>query len=240
VARRGGVGPDELDGVSRRVGTVAARSLEALSRLRGKRIFHPHGAGFTGLLTPIGEASNEVGVLGRESMTIVRLSRSFGLPEWAPDPCGLGLRIPDAYGPGRHQDILMVSSARPVVARHVLMPSRGFFDRPYSTLLPYDLRGRLILIGARAAAPERPGPRLADLLDGPPNDLDFVLEIAGLREEWSVVASLSLQGRLEPERVERLDLDPTNTGGGLRLAGALNRIRGPSYRRSQAGRGLRR
>jgi hypothetical protein len=36
------------------------------------------------------------------------LSRALGLPEWLPDPCGLAIRAPDAYGPGRHQDLLML------------------------------------------------------------------------------------------------------------------------------------
>jgi hypothetical protein len=219
------------------VGAATALGFRGLSRLRGKRIFHPHGVAFEALLTPLGKGTGAV-ALDREATAIVRLSRSFGLPEWAPDPCGLGLRIPDAYGVGRPQDILMVSSGRAALARHALLPSRGFGDRPYSTLLPYELEGRLILIGARAA-PAGPGPLLADLRERDRGELDFVLETAGLDEEWRPAARLSLQRRLPAEESERLDLDPTNTGGGLRLAGFLNRLRGPSYRGSQAGRGVR-
>ena len=234
MARRGETGPHQLSGA---VGAAAARVLEGLSRLRGKRIFHPHGVGFEGLLTPLDERSVSAIALEREAAVIVRLSRSLGLPEWAPDPCGIGLRIPDAYGAGRPQDILMVSSARRPVARHAPLPSRGFADRPYSTLLPYEVEGRLILIGARAAA-TGPGPRVADLRAREQAGLDFVLEIAGLADRWRPVARLSLRRRLPAEETERLDLDPTNTGGGLRLAGFLNRVRGPSYRGSQVGRGV--
>ena len=235
MARRGETGSDKLSGV---VGAGAARILEALSRLRRKRIFHPHGVGFEGVLTPLGERGVGATALDRESAAIVRLSRSFGLPEWAPDPCGIGLRIPNAYGEGRHQDILMVSSARGSVLRHAVLPSRGFSDRPYSTLLPYELQGRLIVIGARAAGPG-PGPRLADLRAREQTELEFVLEVASLRDDWRPLATLSLQHRLPPGETERLCLDPTNTGGGLRLAGFLNRVRGPSYRGSQSGRGIR-
>ncbi len=234
--RSGEAGPDQLNGGA--VGAAASWILEGLSRLRGRRIFHPHGVGFEGVLAPLAERGVGASALDRESAALVRLSRSFGLPEWAPDPCGLGLRILDAYGAGSHQDVLMVSSGRRPLARHALLPSRGLADRPYSTILPYELAGRLILIGARAEA-TRPGPRLADLRARQHPELDFVIEIAGLREDWQPLARLSLRRRLPPEATERLDLDPTNTGGGLRLAGALNRVRGPSYRGSQEGRGSR-
>jgi hypothetical protein len=229
------LGEDDGDAVA----LAAARVLEGLSKLRGKRIFHPHGVAFSAVLAPLDGAGAGVPVLARESTAIVRLSRSFGLPEWAPDPCGLGLRIADAYGSGRHQDFLLASSGRAAVARHALLPSRGFADRPYSSLLPYELDGRLILIGAQAALANRPGPRLADLREREHGELDFVLVTAGLRQAWRPAARLSLGRRLPADESERLALDPTNTGGGLRLAGWLNRVRGPSYRRSQAGRGVR-
>lgn len=167
---------------------------------------------------------------------IARLSRSLGLPEWAPDPCGLGLRIPDAHGPGRHQDILMVSSARAAIGRHAPLPARDFGARPLCTLLPYEVNGRLILIGARLAGGRGRGPKLAELRQRERAELDFDIEVAGIRGDWQPVARLSLGQRLPADSVERLDLDPTNTGGGLRLAGWVNRLRGPSYRRSQAGR----
>ncbi|HWM54853.1 MAG TPA: hypothetical protein VNO20_05650 [Solirubrobacterales bacterium] len=217
------------------VAGAAARALEGLSRLRGKRVFHPYGVGFNARLEPCGEPAFDAPMLNQETETIVRLSRALGLPEWAPDPCGLGLRIPDAYGQGRHQDILMVSSATAVLARHAPLPARGFSDRPYSTLLPYELKGQLIVIGARESTRSGRGPKLAELREHE-LDLEFDLGVATLRGGWKPVARLSLQGRLPRATTERLDLDPTNTGGGLRLAGWINRLRGPSYRGSQAGR----
>lgn len=38
------------------------------------------------------------------------------------------------------------------------------------------------------------------------------------------------------EQTELLNLGSTNTGGGLELAGLLNRLCGPAYRGSQEGR----
>ena len=218
------------------VAGASASLFEALSRLRRKRIFHPHGVAFAATLSPLGE--NDVGapVLERESEGIARLSRSVGLPEWLPDPCGIGLRIPDAYGPGEHQDILMVSSARAALARHAILPARGFLDRPYSTLLPYRLRGDLVLFGARARGAHGPGPKLAELRQREVAGLEFDFGMTSLGGEWRPLAKVTLGERISPERSERLNLDPTNTGGGLELAGPLNRLRGPSYAGSQTGR----
>ncbi|HEV2791892.1 MAG TPA: hypothetical protein VGV69_11390 [Solirubrobacterales bacterium] len=206
-----------------------------LSRLRGKRVFHPFGVGFAARLTPLGEGGAGAAMFEREAEAQVRLSRSFGLPEWAPDPCGLAFRVPDAYGPGRHQDLLLVSSAAPPGGRHTLLPSRGFCDRPYSCVLPYRLRGETVMIGARASAPG-PGPKLRDLAEREVGGLEFELAVAGLKDEWRPAARLTLGERLPSERTERLDLDPTNCGGGLEPAGLLNRLRGPAYAGSQAGR----
>jgi hypothetical protein len=210
------------------------RLFKGLSRLRGKRIFHPVGVGFEARLTPLGGESGAA-VFDREGEALVRLSRSIGLPEALPDPCGLAFRIPDAHGRGRHQDLLLVTSAAPPGGRHTLMPSRGFADRPYSSVLPYRLRGETVMLGARALAPG-PGPKLEDLSEGKAAGPDFEILVAGIGGEWKPIARLALGERLPPERTELLDLAPTNTGGGLELVGLLNRLRGPAYRGSQEGR----
>ena len=206
-----------------------------LSRLRRKRGFHPFGVGFSARLTPQGGGGSGAVVFERESEVVVRLSRSLGLPEWLPEPYGLAIRFPDAYGPGAHQDFLLVTSAAPPGGRHALLPARGFSDLPYSTLLPYRLRGKRVLVGARALAP-RPGPKLGDLRERAVGGLEFELAVAGLTGSWKPVARLELGERLPPERTEHLHFDPTNTGGGLELAGLLNRLRGPAYAASQEGR----
>jgi hypothetical protein len=206
-----------------------------LSRLRGKRAFHPFGLGFASRFSPDGAGAPQVPGLDGEREVLVRLSRALGLPEWLPDPCGLAIRAPDAHGPGRHQDFLLVSSALPPGGRHALLPSRGFGDLPYSTVLPYRLQGETVLIGARALGP-RPGPKLEDLSRPGPVALEFELGVAGLAGGWKRFGRLTLERRLPPEQTERLGFDPTNTGGGLELVGWLNRVRGPVYEASQEGR----
>jgi hypothetical protein len=207
---------------------------KGLSRLRRKRIFHPFGVGFAAEYRPL---AGDVGALAleRQSEPLVRLSRSIGLPESLPDPCGLAFRFPDAYGPGAHQDVLLVSSGAVPGARHTLLPSRGFCDRPYSSVLPYRLRGETVMLGARALHPA-PGPKLASLRERERGDLEFELLLATVKGEWRAVGRLALGARLPAEQTERLGLDPTNTGGGLELAGWLNDLRGPTYAGSQEGR----
>lgn len=212
-----------------------ARLFGGLSRARGKRAFHPHGVGFHAALEPLGQGSGAE-ALDRPGEAVVRLSRSLGLPEWAPDPCGLGLRVLNAHGQDRHQDLLLASSGRGALGRHLLLPSRGFADRPYSSILPYRVRGQLVVVGARALT-EGPGPLLLDSRARDLTDLRFELALAPLGGTWRAVATLSLLGRLPDAEIEGLALDPGNTGGGLELAGLLNRLRVPSYRGSQSARG---
>lgn len=206
-----------------------------LSRLRRKRGFHPFGVGFSARLVPGAGGGSGASVFEQESEVVVRLSRALGLPEWLPEPYGLAIRFPDAYGPNAHQDFLLVTSALPPGGRHTLLPARGFCDLPYSTLLPYRLLGKRVLLGGRGMAP-RPGPKLGDLRERKAGDLEFELAIAGLAGDWKPVARIALGERLPPERTEHLHFDPTNTGGGLELAGLLNRLRGPAYAASQDGR----
>ena len=92
------------------------------------------------------------------------------------------------------------------------------------------------MLGARALG-ARPGPKLEDLGERRLGGLEFELAVAGLTERWKPVARLSLGERLPPAQTERLDFDPTNSGGGLELVGLLNRLRGPAYNASQEGRG---
>lgn len=220
------------------LGRSVARSFSTLSRIRGTRIFHPKGVGFEAVLTPGSDPGGVPLALfeGGPREAVVRLSRSVGLPEWCPDPCGLGIRILDAYGDGRHQDFLLVSSGEAPVRRHLLLPSRGFLNHPYSSLLPYRADGRQILIGARATSSDLPNLTLSELARREEAGIGFELRIAQLRGDWQQAASLGLGARLPDEEIEDLRLNPANTGPDLELAWALNRLRDAAYRGSQEGR----
>ena len=194
-----------------------------LSASRGRRIFHPraaaHAARFTAERGEGGVAA-EVFVDGFAHDALVRMSRGLGLRPPLPDIFGLALRLPDVYGPGRHQDFLLASSGEGVAGRRLLRPTHGARTGMYSSLLPYDVAGRRLLVGARPAA----GPTDAfDLLVAPP------------RGPWRLAARLTLGSRLEDAVAHELRFDPWNSGGGLVPAGVVNRARGAAYRGSRRG-----
>jgi len=172
---------------------------------------------------------------GGSRRAIVRLSRSLGLPEQLNDPCGLALRVPDAYGEGRHQDFLLVTSGRPPLARHLLRPSSGFSARPYSSLLPYRIGGQVMLVGAEAADPP-PGPGVAELRSREHADLSFVITLASLGGVWRKVARLDITRRLPAAETEALRFNPAHSGAGIEPTGFLNDLRPLAYRGSQEGR----
>ena len=68
---------------------------------------------------------------------IVPFSRSVGLPRPVPDLLGMSLRVLDAYGVDRHQDVLAVSSVDLPVLHHLFVPAGDLQQRPYSSSLPY-------------------------------------------------------------------------------------------------------
>jgi hypothetical protein len=214
--------------------TFAAGLFRRLSRRRRRRAFHPYGVGFAAELERLDGGAVLPAEIDGEA--IVRLSRSLGAPEWFPDPCGLALRVPDAYGPGRHQDLLLASSGRAPLARHLLLPSRGFCDRPYSSILPYRLAGETVVVLALPDRGRDAGPLLAKLRERDRGELEFELAIAPLWGAPRLVARFRLGARLPAALTERLGFDPCNSGGGLEPAGSLNKLRGPSYSASQAGR----
>jgi hypothetical protein len=207
---------------------ATAAVFAGLSAVRRKRVFHPRGDAF--------EATVSFGVVrdlpfhGTHA-ALVRLSRGVGLPERAPDVLGLAVKVPDLG-----LDLLLASSGEGALTRHLLVPSRGFFRRPYSTVLPYELDGTTIVFGARAA------PELADV-DG--DDLEEVAALAragraGFELTWAETGSsdVSVFGSLELGDAHRGDLsfNPFNTYGPLAPAGALNRLRRESYASSQRAR----
>jgi hypothetical protein len=217
-----------------------------LSRLRGKRGFHPHGIGYSGRLTVVAPQPDYVGVplLERheEYPVVCRLSRASGVPEPVPDILGLAVRIVDLHGPGRHQDFLLATGASPPVARHLLLPGvRGFFGQALSTLLPYRIGGRLRVVAARAASGgshAAPG-SLDELREAfARNELRFRVALAPLYGGWTAFAELALDTQLGDAETEHLAFTPWNTGGGFEPAGPFQESRRPAYRGSQRGRGL--
>ena len=201
---------------------AAAAVFGALSAVRRKRIFHPRGDGFEAEIEVDRPLHRYDGIpLLSDRATyggVARLSRAVGLPSSLPDLLGLAFRIEIAGGP---QDLLLISSARSPVLRHLLLPTRaGFGANTYSSILPYRIDDEIRLFGAEPRGP-----------------LEYELQIAPLRGQWERFGRLRLRAALDGDRTENLRLNPWNTLPGVEPVGPLNGLRRSSYAGSQAGRG---
>ena len=86
----------------------------------------------------------------RSRPAVVRASKSIGLPGRFPDLLGLALRI--SAGNDGLIDVLLASTGRRGLAHMALLPSGNWWGRPYSTLLPYVVDGRRLVLGLEADA----------------------------------------------------------------------------------------
>ncbi|HZG92289.1 MAG TPA: bifunctional 3-(3-hydroxy-phenyl)propionate/3-hydroxycinnamic acid hydroxylase [Pseudonocardia sp.] len=153
-----------------------------VARARGAHALHAVGVVLDARLT-LDPASATAAALGGPATrpAVVRASKSIGTPGGAPDLLGMALRVPvgapaaaPPAGPATGEppfprpdsgvfDVLMASSGRDGYAHLALVPSARWW-RPYSTLLPYVLDGRLVVLGLDiAAAPVQVGGDPADV-----------------------------------------------------------------------------
>ena len=227
-----------LDVSGRVVGAVFA----AVSRVRGGKAVHPDGVVHEGRLRIAGTlAAPAAAPLLREPAehrAIVRFSRSVGLPRPIPDLLGISLRLPDVFGPGRHQDVMAVTSVDLPLAHHVFVPATDFQQRVYSSSLPYRSGARTYLLGFRAA-PGSPRPDGEDEYDrlaraAQTGRLRFELCYAPVNGRFTPVAELRIGERL-PQELDATHFNPWNAGGGIEPTGFLNRLRDYAYPESQDG-----
>src|SRR5919202_5270203 len=128
--------------VSDAAGWTVSGVLAAVAAARRGKAVHPHGAVHRATLRVPGAPAAPRGarLLSEpgEHDAIVRFSRSVGLPRPLPDLLGMSLRVVDAYGPGAHQDFLLVTSIDAPVLHHVFVPAVSVDRGPYSSALPYE------------------------------------------------------------------------------------------------------
>ena len=194
--------------------TAAGGGFGALSRIRGKRIFHPRGQAFRATVEAPGLPRLASGAGG----AVVRFSRGVGLPEPLPDILGIALRTKPLSDGG--QDLLMVTSGSAPVTRHLLLPTRSWTSLPYSTILAYRLEDRTLLFGARMDEDRR----------------RFALLMASPREPWEEIGAVTVGERLADEESEALRFSPWHAGAGIEPIGPLNRLRRGAYPASQEAR----
>ena len=207
------------------------------SRLRGARVFHPRGVVVGATWDP------DPALLPGSSLTraprpaLVRVSHAIGLPPGVPDILGIAIRVVDAHGAGRHQDLLLASSGTGSVTRHLLRPVSRVTGTQVSSLLPYDVdgHGRHPIV-AHTVGADRTVTYPEVVHD--PTALLPDIEVRVGSPDRPRLATLHTDERVPDTAAEPLRFHPWNTGAGLRPAGVLNRLRRPSYRASQVGRGV--
>ncbi|MGZ4618429.1 MAG: hypothetical protein ACXV3F_06825, partial [Frankiaceae bacterium] len=222
-----------------RMGDAAtAASFGVLSALRGKRFFHPAGVAFAGRLDVEPGPGYGVPLLDeqRSFEAIARFSRGAGTPEPLPDVLGLAVRILDAHGQGLHQDLLLVTSDRRPLGRHLLLPARSFLSRSYSSVLPYSVGavGRFCFGADPLEVPAAPRSRRAlDTLTAAVEQGGLVLRLtlAGFPAgPWRPWATVTLNRALPASESEQLRFNVMDhTGGGIQPEGWLQHLRRNAY-----------
>jgi hypothetical protein len=222
---------------------AAAAVFGGLSTLRRRRSLHPDGASYHAAVHIDGDTDLDGAPLLAHAAShpaLVRFSRGAGLPPSLPDVLGLALRLCDVHGEGRHQDLLMATSAKPPVLHHLLLPGvRGPFGQPYSTILPYRAGNRIRLFGAlplRKPAHEARSDLEEFTAAAARGEARFTLAVAAPFRGWRRIGSIDVGAPLGEDVGERLRFNPWNTGGGLQPAGPFQGLRDPAYSASQRAR----
>jgi hypothetical protein len=154
----------------------------------------------------------------------------------------MAVKVPNAYGPGRDHDLLMAASGDRPLLRHVFAWGGSHLDRGYSTVLPFRVGDRTMLLGAvpRGAGEDEIRRRPGDLPEleaaAAAGDLAFDLRVATPLGPWRTVARLEVGRRLSDEQEEALAFNSSRTGGGIEPVGYVNRVRGAAYDAAAAGR----
>lgn len=119
-----------------------------LARWRSGRAVHTRGVELDATLTL--DPGTAIGrILGEpwSRPAVVRASKSVGLPGRRADLLGMAVRIPVGGGVF---DVLLASTGRRGLGHQALLPSRTWWGRPYSTILPYRADGTSVLLGLEA------------------------------------------------------------------------------------------
>ena len=206
-----------------RLGTALFRSA---SRLRGERAIHARGRTLTARVQVTGSVRTGSPFLDQpaEHQALLRVSRSVGLPLPLPDVLGLAVRVLDAHSPGRHQDLLLDSTLEPALLRRLPWPARNHLRPLHGSLLPYDVAGRTLLLGARGL-PGQP----AATLDALPDRFELELLLATPHGRWERWAVLRTDGELPAPQGRQTRFNPWTTGGGLRPSGPWQQWRRRAY-----------
>jgi hypothetical protein len=210
--------------------------VEAAARARHARLLHPRGRSFTAEWETFGGGRRRWGTtlfdVPQTLPALVRVSKGAPTPTGWPDVLGLAIRLPDSV------DLLLSSSARMPVLRHVPLPRRDF-GGGYGSLLAYRAGHDRVFLATK------PAPGVGDTLDAVTraatgDGLELMLMAATRWSGWQPVAAVRFGRLLDAETDAALAFNPiVNHAPDLVPVGWLQRLRGSVYWASQLGRGAR-
>ena len=216
------------------VGRTAARALfGTAARALGTRPLHPEGWAYEAELVVDEPRIRGARLLAtrKRRRALVRFSKGFGLPAPLPDLMSMAIKVPDAYGPGRDQDILLTASGQRPVLRHLFAFGGDHLRRAYSSIFLFRIGEREMLLGAH------PRTGAGDLREAAAaGELQFDLRVATPSGPWRTVARLEVGRELAGDEAEGLSFNASHAGGGIEPVGLVNRIRDAAYDAAAAGR----
>lgn len=219
---------------------VAGTLFGGLARVLGTRPLHPAGVAFEAEWVVDEPRVRGARVLARRGRrrAYVRFSRGFGLPEPVPELMSMAIKLPDAYGPGRDQDLLLAATGERPVLRHVFAWGGNHLDRTYSSVLPFRVGDRTMVLGAapRPPARRRPGDLPELEAAAAAGELAFDVRVATPSGSWHTVARLEVGRQLREEEESALAFNSSNAGGGIEPVGFVNRVRDAAYVAAAHGR----
>lgn len=203
--------------------------------VRRPRPIHAHGAIFDGRL--VMRPSPGSGIRGIDDPqspdvpVIARISRSAGLPPWAPDVYGLALRWADG---GEEVDLQLASTGIGVPERFLLLPRLTPTRATFTSVVPYRTPRGPVMLGARTIPRRRLPGAVAELrraVDVQPWRLRLYFASPGGR--WHPFAEVRLDSARDADDASlRFDIDRRPLPGADTYP-SVRALRGPSYRLTQ-------
>jgi Dyp-type peroxidase family len=206
----------------------------------GRRPVHATGAAYSGVLeipTPKDELLDGI-VFDRPGHlpVVVRLSRGFSRPLRRRDVHGVAIRVLDAGGPGRHQDLLLATSKTGANGLEQTDMSMRYEPRFTSTLHLGSPNGPVLVV----ARPLQTMPDDSLVHGGAAGGLRFSLGVQYKGLEERQVGEVTLGAPLAADEAEALHFSIEHDWGGIQPWGVLNDARVVVYRAAAWGRSLRR
>jgi hypothetical protein len=221
------------------LGAALAPLAAAIGFGTGKRPVHANGAAYDGVLeipTPADELLDGT-VLDRPGRypVKVRLSRGFNRRLSRTDVHGVAIRIVDAGGTGRHQDLLLATSKPNASGMESTSFSLGYEPRFTSTLHLGSPQGPVLVV----ARPIGAVPDDALVHGGAAGAMQLALgvQVKGLEERQ--VGVVTLGAALDAEETAALHFTIEHDWGGIQPWGVLNDARVVVYRAAAWGRTVR-